>query len=141
MILDIILTRCLIYIFSYDLWFYISHIILHKKIFYNSIHYIHHITHYKKMTYKDTYKSHYLETIVQSIGIFLPIMFMKFIYLEFIFVLILINIRGMIRHDFNLQWIFGNHHILHHQYGNCNYGEYYLDYIFNTNFTKEKRKL
>jgi sterol desaturase/sphingolipid hydroxylase (fatty acid hydroxylase superfamily) len=93
------------------------------------------------MTYKDTYKSHYLETIVQSIGIFLPIMFMKFIYLEFIFVLILINIRGMIRHDFNLQWIFGNHHILHHQYGNCNYGEYYLDYIFNTNFTKEKRKL
>jgi len=128
-----IFIRILIYIFSYDLWFYISHIILHTQKFYNSIHYIHHSVYYKKMTYKDTYRNHYFESIFQSIGTFIPIMFMEFIYLEFIFVIIFLNIRGMIRHDFRLQSIFGNHHILHHKYGNCNYGEYYLDYLFNTN--------
>ena len=79
--------RFLIYIFSYDLWFYISHIILHKKIFYDSIHYIHHSVYYKKMTYKDAYKGHYLESIIQSLGIFVPLIFIEFVYLEFILVI------------------------------------------------------
>ena len=40
------------------------------------------------------------------------------------------------RHDNRYVWIVGNHHILHHKYADCNYGEYWLDYIFATNCKK-----
>jgi hypothetical protein len=47
------------------------------------------------MTYKDTYVGHYLESCVQGIGIFFPLDFTTSLYVA----LLLVNIRGMMRHD------------------------------------------
>jgi sterol desaturase/sphingolipid hydroxylase (fatty acid hydroxylase superfamily) len=41
------------------------------------------------------------------------------------------------RHDERCIWLIGNHHILHHKYPQYNYGEYWLDKLFKTNYPKE----
>ena len=119
-----------LYVFSYDIWFYISHIGLHHY-FYTKIHKYHHSADYTTMTYPATYVGHYLESIVQGLGIFLPLLWMK-IDLTFIYALLIINLRGMMRHDVRcIPWI-GNHHILHHKYPKYNFGEYWLDRLCGT---------
>lgn len=132
------LLEIFFFILSYDIWFYISHILLHYIPFLEKIHLIHHNPYYKKMTFRDTYVGHYFETIFQSIGFFFPLFFFKFNFYSFIFSIIFVNIRGMIRHDYNYTWLIGNHHIIHHKYYNYNFGEYWLDYIFNTNYKKNE---
>jgi len=136
----LVLSRIIFYILSYDLWFYISHRILHYKFLFNTIHYIHHEQHYSEMTYKSTYVAHFLENIFQSLGTFIPIAFIQFDPYEFLIVILFTNIRGMLRHDFNSIWLIGDHHILHHKYLYCNYGDYYLDYLFNTHYKKNMFK-
>lgn len=120
------------YIVSYDIWFYISHLILHTDYFYKTIHKYHHASNYKTMNYKDTYIAHYLETPLQSLGLLVPILFIKFDIYVLIYALLFLNIRGALRHDVNYIWLIGNHHILHHQYSQCNFGEYWLDKLFGT---------
>jgi sterol desaturase/sphingolipid hydroxylase (fatty acid hydroxylase superfamily) len=39
----------------------------------------------------------------------------------------------MMRHDDRCSFIIGNHHLIHHQYPNYNYGEYWIDYLCKTN--------
>ena len=133
MIYDVI-----IYTVFYDIWFYFSHILLHKSNTIKYIHKEHHKTHPKNMIYTDTYIAHIYETPIQSIGIFVPLLFMKFYLFRFICTLLFLNIRGTIRHDHRFVWVFGNHHLLHHEYPQYNYGEYWLDYIFGTNYPNKK---
>jgi sterol desaturase/sphingolipid hydroxylase (fatty acid hydroxylase superfamily) len=40
----------------------------------------------------------------------------------------------MLRHDHRFIWLIGNHHILHHKYNHYNFGEYWLDSLFKTNY-------
>jgi lathosterol oxidase len=129
MIYDII-----IYTIAYDIWFYISHILLHKNNLFKFIHKEHHKTNYKTMIYSDTYVAHILESPFQFVGIFIPIFLMKFHIYNFLYSILFLNIRGMLRHDNRFTWLVGNHHILHHTYPQYNYGEYWLDYIFDTNY-------
>jgi lathosterol oxidase len=124
----------LIYIISYDIWFYISHIILHNKSLYKIIHKEHHNIDYKKMVFMDAYTGHLLESMFQGIGILFPLLFIQFNMYTFLFSLLLINIRGMLRHDNRFVWLIGNHHLLHHQYPQYNFGEYWLDKICKTNY-------
>lgn len=44
----------------------------------------------------------------------------------------------MLRHDYRCSWLIGNHHLIHHMHPNYNYGEYWLDYLFNTEWHKCK---
>ena len=75
------------------------------------------------MSYQDTYVGHYLESCLQCIGVFVPLLWLD-VSASFYIALLLINIRGMMRHDVQcIPWI-GNHHILHHKYPNYNFGEY-----------------
>ena len=122
----------LFFIFSYDVWFYISHIILHNKSLFIKIHKYHHKIEYKKMIFNDSYVAHYLEAPLQGAGIIFPLLFIEFDIYMLLYSMILINIRGMIRHDNRYIWLVGNHHILHHKHLNCNFGEYWLDVIFGT---------
>ena len=46
----------------------------------------------------------------------------------------IINTRGMLRHDHRFIWLIGSHHILHHKYNHYNFGEYWLDSLFKTNY-------
>ena len=124
------------YIFFYDIWFYLSHIMLHNQTFYKIIHKEHHINDYKIINFKDAYVGHLIEGPFQGLGVLFPICFIKFNWHLFLLSLLIINIRGMLRHDSRFIWLIGNHHILHHKYPQYNFGEYWIDYIFNTLETK-----
>ena len=123
----------MIIIFSYDIWFYFSHIILHMQPFYNMIHKRHHSIDYKKLVFTDAYDGHIIESLFQGIGFIIPFLIFKISLFSFLFSLIFINCRGMIRHDYRLISFFGNHHIMHHANPKYNFGEYWLDYLFKTN--------
>jgi sterol desaturase/sphingolipid hydroxylase (fatty acid hydroxylase superfamily) len=122
------------YIFSYDIWFYISHIMLHRKYLYKAIHKEHHLVDPKIMTYKDTYVANYLESAFQGVGVLFPLLFINYNTYELLCSLIFLNMRGMLRHDNRCAWLVGNHHLLHHTYPNYNFGEYWLDRTFGTHY-------
>jgi hypothetical protein len=98
------------------------------------IHKEHHKVDYKIMTFTDTYVAHFIETPFQSIGVLFPLLFVKFNIHALLYVIAVINIRSMIRHDNRFTWLIGNHHILHHKYRKYNFGEYWLDKMFKTNY-------
>ena len=120
----------LCFIVSYDVWFYFSHILLHTWFY--TIHKEHHKINYNDMKFTHTYISHFIEGPFQGIGVLFPLLFIKFHFVCFIYALAIINIRGMLRHDRTCIWLIGNHHILHHQYPQYNFGEYWLDTLFGT---------
>lgn len=119
-----------LFVASYDVWFYVSHIILHKK--FHKIHKIHHSIDYKTMIVKDTYVAHYIESPFQGMGILFPLLFIPFQVWPFLFSATFVNLRGMLRHDHRFVWIIGNHHILHHKHPQYNFGEYWIDKFFGT---------
>jgi lathosterol oxidase len=112
------MINILFFIISYDVWFYLSHIILHNKYFYKKIHNEHHNIDYKKINFKDAYSGHIIEGPFQGLGV----LFIKFDLYLFFYSLVIINIRGMLRHDTRFIWLIDNHHILHHKYSQYNYG-------------------
>ena len=84
--------------------------------------------------FKDTYVGHFIEGPFQGIGVFFPLLFIEFNIYAFLYSLFIINIRGMLRHDNRFIWLIGNHHILHHKHPKYNFGEYWLDKLFQTNY-------
>jgi sterol desaturase/sphingolipid hydroxylase (fatty acid hydroxylase superfamily) len=121
------------HIFCYDIWFYISHIILHKPKIYGLIHNIHHSTPFHKLDYTSTHIAHYAENIIQPLGIFIPC-FINYKPIILLTSFGIICIRGLLRHDDRFTWLIGNHHLLHHKYVKYNFGEYWIDYLCGTNF-------
>ena len=114
---------------SYDLWFYVSHVVLHKH--FAPIHNIHHKTPYDKLKWHNTTDGHILEHVIQPLGLFIPFLF----YVDIpacCIVGVIISIRGYMRHDERFSFIVGNHHLLHHKHPKCNFSEYYIDYLFGT---------
>ncbi len=126
-----------VFILSYDVWFYLSHIILHNKTVYKIVHKEHHSTNYNTICFKDAYVGHYIEGPFQGMGILFPLFFVKFNLYLLVYSILLVNIRGMLRHDHRFIWLIGNHHLLHHKYPQYNYGEYWLDKLLGTNCPKE----
>jgi sterol desaturase/sphingolipid hydroxylase (fatty acid hydroxylase superfamily) len=123
-----------LHIFYYDIWFYISHILLHKYFYY-----IHKQHHYNLTpTFFDIYTAHWLESPIQMIGIFVPFLLGYIDYIPLICAAIYMNIRGILRHDNRGNFAFGNHHMLHHRYIQYNYGEYWIDYLFGTLYPNKK---
>jgi sterol desaturase/sphingolipid hydroxylase (fatty acid hydroxylase superfamily) len=120
---------------SFDIWFYYSHVLLHSHFYH--IHKIHHEPNYLSLHWTDTYKAHILETPFQSIGFLFPYLFIRFNTYVFIFSVFYLNVRGTLRHDIRFTKFVGNHHLLHHKYLVYNYGEYWIDKLFNTNFLAE----
>jgi len=118
-------------IISYDIWFYVSHILLHHPSFYK-YHKEHHLN--ISPTYLDTYVGHPLEGPFQGIGMFFPFILLHYNTYDIFTVLLVLNIRGMMRHDERFVFLIGNHHLMHHKHPNCNFGEYWIDSIFGTNY-------
>lgn len=116
-------------VFCYDIWFYVSHIILHHRYFYH-IHKQHHTK--LQPTFLDTYEGHWFEGPFQSVGMFAPFAVWHYSTLEFAIILLLLNARGMLRHDVRGIPIVGDHHLIHHQHPSYNYGEPWLDALFGT---------
>ena len=123
----------LFHIVSYDLWFYLSHIMLHKIRHPNikDIHSIHHAVPYEQLKWYNASDGHIIENIIQPLGILFPCIFFIDIH-SIIITSLFVTIRGSMRHDHRFCWLIGNHHLLHHKYPEYNYSEYYIDYIFGT---------
>jgi len=121
-------------ILSYDIWFYISHLLLHHRLLYK-----YHKEHHYNLNpiYSDTYVGHVLETPFQGIGMFFSFLVFKYSLYDIFFILFLLNVRGLMRHDKRFIFLIGNHHLLHHKYSNCNFGEYWIDSIFGTTYKNE----
>ena len=83
-------------------------------------------------TYEDTYLADSVETVFQGVGFMFPAVVYTYGLQDIILVLLFLNIRGMMAHDPRFMFLIGNHHLLHHKYGNCNYGQYYIDFLGGT---------
>jgi lathosterol oxidase len=118
-----------LYILYYDFCYYFLHRLLHTKLFY-TIHKIHHKKY--KPDFYDFYTVHILEMPLTSMGIIFAIYLHKLYMYQLLCSILFINIRGLMSHDNRCIFIIGDHHLIHHKYFKCNYGEYWLDYIFGT---------
>ena len=118
-------------ILSYDIWFYISHILLHLGPLYK-----YHKKHHSKLipSFLDTYVGHRLEGPFQGLGMFLPFCVFEYSMLDILIILVFLNVRGMMRHDERCVFLIGNHHLLHHKYPSYNFGEYWIDSICGTKY-------
>lgn len=122
-------------IITYDIWFYISHLILHHRTVYK-----YHKKHHEKQIpqFLDTYVAHWIEGPFQGLGLFIPILFISYSVKDFFAATIILNIRGMMRHDEKGVYLIGNHHLLHHLDPAYNFGEYWLDSLCGTLYPKQE---
>jgi len=116
-------------ILAYDIWFYISHVMLHSHLM-SKYHKLHHTR--PVPTYVDTYLATTVETTFQGVGFMFPALVYTYSAGDIIIILFLLNLRGMMAHDRRWTFLIGNHHLLHHKYGNCNYGQYWIDTLCGT---------
>lgn len=123
-------------IFCYDIWFYISHRLLHTSYLW-PIHKIHHEK--REPTYWDTYHGHWFESVFQSIGTFIPYLFLSYGWMDTVITLLFLNIRGMLRHESRLVgwWSEIEHHVEHHRMPKYNFGECWLDIVCGTWYGSE----
>jgi sterol desaturase/sphingolipid hydroxylase (fatty acid hydroxylase superfamily) len=121
-------------VISYDIWFYISHVLLHTYLY--KFHKIHHLQ--EELRWPDTYVAHWMEGPFQGVGMFFPYLLCKYTWLDTFAILAFLNIRGMMRHDGRFIWIVGNHHLLHHKHQGYNYGNYWIDALFGTQYPRLK---
>lgn len=119
-----------LHVVSYDIWFYISHRLLHTPILYP----IHSIHHEKRVpNWLDTYHGHWFESPFQSIGFLFPLIIYEIDPVQVIIAVLICQIKGLMRHDGRTAYIDGAHHMRHHLYSNCNYGEEWIDRLCGTN--------
>jgi sterol desaturase/sphingolipid hydroxylase (fatty acid hydroxylase superfamily) len=128
------MLKVLASILCYDIWFYASHIFLHRRLqeassrfahkYMWKIHSVHHSTNPDTLVWSHAYVSHPIEDALQGLGMFFPYMVCTYNIADTALILLLLNLRGMARHDHRIAW---PHHLLHHKYMNYNYGEYWID--------------
>lgn len=116
-------------VLAYDVWFYISHILLHSPALYK-YHKQHHI--HVNPTWPDTYDADPVESAFQGIGMFFPYAFVTYTAVDTAIILCLLNARGLLRHDPRGSWIVGDYHLIHHANPSYNYGEPWLDRLCGT---------
>lgn len=119
-------------ILCYDIWFYLSHVLLHYRYFYSKIHNIHHQKQYQTLIFWDAYEGNHIESIIQSAGLFVPYLIIQVPLYNLLIAGFITNARGLMRHDDRCSWLIGNHHLLHHKYPKYNYGEYWIDKLCGT---------
>jgi sterol desaturase/sphingolipid hydroxylase (fatty acid hydroxylase superfamily) len=118
-------------IIGYDIWFYISHVLLHRRSLYK-----YHSEHHAKRApmFLDTYTGHTMEGPIQSLGAIVPFLFLSYSVYDIAAIILLLNIRGMMRHDARCIPLIGNHHLLHHEHPAYNFGEYWIDSLCGTRY-------
>ena len=128
----------IISILSYDIWFYISHLLLHTRRGYK-----YHSEHHQYMhpTFLDTHKGHIVETVGQSIGFLFPLIIYTYTLQDVCIAAAFVSVRGLMRHDDRCIFLIGNHHLLHHRYPSYNFGEYWIDYVCGTLYPNEKEQI
>ena len=113
------MLQILFVIFLHDIWFYISHVILHEPLCYELFH---------KRSHSNLDAP--LETLFQGGGFYLASIFVT--YHTMFISLLFITIRRMMQDDPQYTWLVGNHYLLHYQYPNTNFGESWIDTFCKT---------
>jgi len=123
------MDKTILYLLYYDIFYYFMHRLLHTKMFY-LIHKIHH----KKQIpdYFDFYNVDIVEIPITSVGLGVALYLHEIYVYQLLCSILIINVRGVMAHETNCVFLLGDHHLDHHKYIYCNYGEYWLDYIFDT---------
>jgi hypothetical protein len=116
------------HVVSYDIWFYLTHILLHQQ---RVIHVKHHKKLYHTIYFTDTNRAHWIENVVQPLGILLPCIG-HWNVIAFMSASLIVGVRGAMHHDPRCSWIVGDHHLLHHKDPRYNFGEYWLDWMCGT---------
>ncbi len=130
------LLQFILHIIGYDIWFYVSHLMLHTRLLW----WMHKIHHEKvRPTFMETYHGHWFEGPFQSVGFLLPFALGFLDFRAAFWATVAVNARGLLRHDARSVWLIGNHHLLHHEIGNVNYGDYWVDRLFGTAATPERQ--
>ena len=128
------MKELVLYVVYYDFFYYFMHRLLHTQVLY-PIHKIHH--HRIEPEYNDFYNVHILEVPLTSVGLFLSIYLYKLYIYQLMCAVMFINVRGLMSHDKKYISLVGDHHLQHHKYFKCNYGEYWIDYLFGTLHERE----
>ena len=123
------MIQILLTVISYDVWFYISHVLLHTSMLY-PFHAEHHSK--EEPMFLDAYRGHMFESGFQSLGMVVPCLLYTYTPTEIGVILVILNVRGMMRHDRRCAFLIGDHHLIHHKYPNCNYSEYWVDLLCGT---------
>jgi lathosterol oxidase len=116
-------------VLAYDIWFYLSHVLLHSSVLYK-YHKQHHV--HVHPTWPDTYDADLVESAFQGIGMFFPYAFVTYTVADTAIILLVLNVRGALRHDPRGTWIVGDYHLIHHANPSYNYGEPWLDRLCGT---------
>lgn len=124
------LLQFLLHVIGYDVWFYISHRLLHMK----ALWWIHGIHHQKaEPVWTDTYHGHWLESAFQGWGFFLPWVFSGPVSWNVAAIaLAFVNVRAMLHHDRRGTFLVGDYHLVHHRRPSVNFGQPWLDRIGGT---------
>lgn len=136
--LEFILT-----VVSYDVNFYYMHRLLHTRFFWP-----YHKKHHEdvKTSASSTFKGHIIENILQGIGGLYPflLLYPQISYNGLLIGTVYTSVAAVVRHEpslFNLpllRILISDHHALHHQYFNCNYSTFWIDYLHGTHYRKSK---
>lgn len=115
-----------------------THIMLHTKLLYWI-----HKKHHEKVnpTFLDAYYDDPLDSSIAAIGFLLPYGLFVFDPIQSTTALVFINVRGMLMHDPRGSFITGDHHLVHHKLSNCNYGQFWIDYVMNTQYKPKRMDL
>ncbi len=138
-----------VFIAAHDLYFYITHRMMHHKLLYKHVHRIHHLS--TNPTPWAAFAFHPLEALVE-IGV-LPIMIMimplhPMAIFAWIMYMTLMNVvghsgfemfpKGFTTNKLTSWYNTSTHHNMHHKFVLCNYGLYFniWDKLFKTNHAK-----
>jgi Delta7-sterol 5-desaturase len=138
-------------LFFHEIYFYVTHLFMHKPSLYKRMHQIHHYS--STVSPWASFSFHPYETLVHALFIPLFVMVVPvhpviiFVYLIFMTVTAVSNHLGyeIIKSKNIRSWfISGEHHSLHHEKFKYNFGLYFtlLDKIFKTEYAQpEKRNI
>jgi lathosterol oxidase len=138
-----------VFIAAHDLYFYITHRLMHHKLLYKHVHRIHHLS--TNPTPWAAFAFHPLEAVVE-IGI-LPVMVLimplhPLAIIAWILYMTLMNVighsgfemfpKGFTTNSLTSWYNTSTHHNMHHKFVLCNYGLYFniWDKLFKTNHAK-----
>ncbi|WP_345741614.1 sterol desaturase family protein [Ulvibacterium marinum] len=132
-----------------EIYFYVSHWLLHQKWLFMKVHYVHHAS--REPTLYSVYSFHWFEAFLLGAVIFVPILVYPFHILSVLslpIMSILLNFLGHCNHEVetikspNYLGRFTFRHSMHHKWSKGNFGFMlpYLDMIFNTVTPKNNMK-
>lgn len=123
---DPVYIACFIY--CYDVWFYLSRVLMHNFTFH--FHNYHPCINY----YSYKYQYYYQIMCIQCLGFIVPLIYIDQQPIHVLLSILIISLRGRLRQNERFVWLMGNHYILHHKYPKYNFGEYWLDRGFGTDY-------